>query len=106
MESNIQKKRLSNQPEKTKEGGLATAPLQIKYSKQKKESKGEQVMKIYVINPESNQIVCETPEEAYEKTDGRIDLEAIREMKNGEILTDGTETGSRAADLEIICTEE
>ena len=37
-------------------------------------------MKKYIINPESNQIVCNTAEEAYKAVGGRIDLEAIRGM--------------------------
>lgn len=43
-------------------------------------------MKKYIINPESNQIVCNTAEEAYKAVGGRIDLEAIRGMENEDII--------------------
>lgn len=63
-------------------------------------------MKKYIINPESNQIVCNTVEEAYKAVGGRIDLETIRGMENEDMITDGTETGSQPANFEIVCTEE
>lgn len=63
-------------------------------------------MKKYIINPESNQIVCYTAEEAYKAVGGRIDLEAIRGMENEDMITDGTEAGSQPANFEIVCTEE
>ncbi len=63
-------------------------------------------MKKYIINPESNQIVCNTAEEAYEAVEGKISIEDIRGMENEDMITDGTETGSQPANFEIVCTEE
>lgn len=63
-------------------------------------------MKKYLVNPESNQILCNTVEEAYKAVGGRIDLDVIRGMENDDMITDGTETESQPADFEIVCTEE
>lgn len=58
---------------------------------------------LYIINPESNQIVVNTPEEV-EKITG-ISAERIAEMKDGDFLTDGTENGSCPADWEVVSEE-
>lgn len=56
---------------------------------------------LYTINPESNQVVCDTPEEAAEYTG--IEINRIMEMKPGDMITDGTECGCKPADFEIVC---
>lgn len=59
---------------------------------------------IYVVNPESNQIVLESPEEVAALTG--IDLEKVQAMKDGEMLTDGSENGSCPAKYEVVASYE
>lgn len=72
----------------------------------KGKQKGELKMKkmIYVVNPESNQIVLESPEEVATLTG--IDLEKVQNMKDGEMLTDGSENGSCPAKYEVVASYE
>lgn len=58
---------------------------------------------IYIINPESNQIIANSPEEVEETTG--ISADRIAEMKSGDFLTDGTENGSCPANWEVVAEE-
>ena len=59
---------------------------------------------LYIINPESNQIIANSPEEVEEITG--IPADRIAEMKAGDFLTDGTESGSCPASWEVAAEEE
>lgn len=58
---------------------------------------------LYVINPESNQVVVNSPEEVEEITG--ISADKIAEMLPGDFLTDGTEKGSCPANWEVVAEE-
>ena len=59
---------------------------------------------IYTINPESNQIVLKSAEEVAKMTG--IDIEKIQAMKDGDFLTDGTDSGSCPAKFEVVASIE
>ena len=59
---------------------------------------------IYTINPESNQIVSESAEEVAKITG--IDLGKIQAMQDGDLVTDGTESGSCPAKFEVVASIE
>ena len=59
---------------------------------------------IYTINPESNQITTYDPEEVARITG--IELEKIQAMQEGDLLTDGTGSGSCPAKFEVVASNK
>lgn len=59
---------------------------------------------LYIINPESNQIITNDAEEV-EKITG-ISAEKVLEMKDGDMITDGSEKGSIPAKYEVVAEIE
>lgn len=59
---------------------------------------------LYIINPESNQIVTNDAEEV-EKITG-ISAEKVLEMKDGDMITDESEKGSCPAKYEVVAEIE
>lgn len=59
---------------------------------------------LYIINPESNQIVATDAEEV-EKITG-ISAEKVLKMKDGDMITDETENGSLPAKYEVVAEME
>lgn len=59
---------------------------------------------LYIINPQSNQIIVDTPEKVEEITG--IPVDKIAEMEIGDFITDGTESGSCPANFEVVAEKE